>query len=111
LITVILQLGRKITVAKSAMAGFLVALLLASSALAASPALHALVHHDAGSTDHNCFITLFARGHIATAATVQSLLVIVAFFGGLARLWNLEAPASLAYHFSPSRAPPVSPRF
>jgi hypothetical protein len=76
-------------VAKSALAGFLVALILGYCALAASPSLHELFHHDAGSSDHNCFITFFARGQITPAASMQST----------------------DYCFSPSRAPPVFSRF
>jgi len=110
-----LQLERKKSaswlVAKSALAGFLVILILGYSALAASPSLHELLHHDAGSSDHNCFVTFFAKSQITPAAGLQSLAVIVALFGGIALLADILVPSSTDYCFSPSRAPPVSNRF
>jgi hypothetical protein len=115
LIAVNVQLERKAfascRVAKPALAGFLVVLLLGYLALAASPSLHELVHHDAGSADHNCFITFFAGGHITPAAAAQALVVVITLFGGVALLADRFAPASTDYCFSASRAPPVSVRF
>lgn len=106
-----MQLERKKSVsrqfAKSAIAGFLAVLLLGVSALAASPSLHELVHHDAGSADHNCFITFFAKGHVTTAAAAQDLALIVVLFGGVALLTDNFLPSSTDYSFSASRAPPV----
>jgi len=95
-------------VAKPVLAGFLVVLLLGYSALAASPSLHELVHHDAGSVDHNCFITFFARGQITPAAALQGLALIAVLAGGIALLAENFVPASTDYCFSSSRAPPVS---
>jgi hypothetical protein len=93
--------------AKSALAGFLVVLLLGISALAASPSLHELIHHDAGSADHNCFITFFAKGHVTPATTVQGLALVAVIFGGVALLADNFIPSSTDYCFSASRAPPV----
>lgn len=110
-----LQLERKKSaswlVAKSALAGFLVALVFGYSALAASPSLHELLHHDAGSAEHNCFVTFFAKSQITPAASLQSLAIIVMLFGGVALLADTFVPASTDYCFSSSRAPPVSNRF
>lgn len=96
---------------KSALAGFLVALLLGYSAVAASPSLHELLHHDAGSADHNCFITFFAKAQITPAAVAQALVLTAVLFGGIALLADFSAPASRDYCFSASRAPPASVRF
>ncbi|HTA29185.1 MAG TPA: hypothetical protein VK731_01795 [Candidatus Cybelea sp.] len=94
-------------VAKSALAGFLIVLLLGYSALAASPSLHELIHHDAGSADHNCFITLYAKGHITPVAAVEFLALIAVLFGAVALLADQFVPSSTDYCFSASRAPPV----
>lgn len=40
----------------------LIAHLLAIVAMAASPRLHEVAHHDADHGDHNCAVTLFAGG-------------------------------------------------
>jgi hypothetical protein len=98
-------------VAKPALAGFLALLLLAYSALAVSPSLHELLHHDAGSSDHNCFITFFAKGQITPAAIVQGAVLVAALFGGVALLADFSIPASKDYCVSASRAPPASSRF
>lgn len=94
-------------VTKSAIAGFLAVLLLGFSALAASPSLHELVHHDAGSADHNCFITFFAKGHFVTSETVRDLTLVAALFGGVALLTETFLLPASDYSFSASRAPPV----
>ena len=94
-------------VAKSAIAGFLAVLLLGVSVLAVSPSLHQLVHHDAGSPDHQCFITFFAKGHVAPAVTAQTVALVAVLFGGVRLLADNFLPSSTAYCFSASRAPPV----
>lgn len=43
-------------------------LVLFTAALASSEALHKLIHHDAGEANHECAVTLFAHGHVETAA-------------------------------------------
>jgi len=35
--------------------------------MAASPALHELIHVDAGQPDHHCTVTLFAHGQVDSA--------------------------------------------
>ena len=85
----------------------MVVLLLGFSALAASPSLHQLIHHDAGSSDHDCFVTTFAKGHVTLASAAQSLAVMVVLFGGVALLAKNFVPSSTDYCFSASRAPPV----
>jgi hypothetical protein len=35
--------------------------------MAASPALHELIHFDAGKPDHHCTVTLFAHGQVDSA--------------------------------------------
>jgi xanthine/uracil permease len=42
----------------------LVALVLLLNAMAACPALHELIHHDADAPDHECGVTMFAHGQV-----------------------------------------------
>jgi hypothetical protein len=53
---------------KSFIASLLMGLILFTAALASSEALHKLIHHDAGEANHECAVTLFAHGHVETAA-------------------------------------------
>ena len=48
--------------------GLLVAFVLLLNAMAASPALHELIHKDAEGPTHSCAATLFAHGHVESAA-------------------------------------------
>ena len=53
--------------AAPATATLLALLVLALNALAASPALHERLHHDAHECGHQCAITLFAHGQVEHA--------------------------------------------
>ena len=50
------------------LAVLLVGLVLLLNAMAAVPALHELIHQDAGKTDHQCAVTVFAHGQVESAA-------------------------------------------
>jgi len=58
------------------------ALVVLLAVLAASPALHEWLHHDAGDTNHECAVTLFQHGAglattaIAVAATVWIVVAL-----------------------------------
>lgn len=45
-------------------AGLLVAVVLLLDAMAACPALHELIHHDADTPGHHCAVTMFAHGQV-----------------------------------------------
>jgi hypothetical protein len=97
--------------AKPALGGLLVLLLLLLSALAASPTLHQRLHADSSGPDHNCVITFFAKGQISQAPAALILTAFVSLVGAIALLAeNLLLP-SADYRFSASRAPPSSSRF
>jgi hypothetical protein len=49
-------------------------LVLLLNAMAACPALHELIHHDADSEEHHCAVTMFAHGQV-DSATVDILVV------------------------------------
>jgi hypothetical protein len=53
---------------RSALAALLVAIILLLDAMAACPALHEMIHHDAGKEDHDCAVTMLALGKMDSAA-------------------------------------------
>ena len=64
---------------KSLVAVLLIGLVLFMAALASSEALHKLVHHDADEADHQCAVTLFAYGHVDSAACDVPVVVPTTF--------------------------------
>ena len=84
-----------------------VALVLLLSVLAASPGLHAWLHGNAGETDHECVITLFQHGVVATTAEVVLVFVALVLLA-----WIAAAPSALClapprYWLPPGHAPPA----
>ena len=59
---------RSLRRSQAIIASLLAGLVLLLNALAASPALHELFHPDANNSFHACAVTLFAHGHVDTAA-------------------------------------------
>jgi hypothetical protein len=51
-----------------ALAVLLIGLVLLLNAMAALPALHEFIHKDADEPGHECAVTLFAHGHVESAA-------------------------------------------
>lgn len=76
------------------------------AALGSSPALHKLIHADAGAPDHECVISLFANGQVGSAPDAQILIGLVSLFGGVALLAATLIFSTADYRFSSSRAPP-----
>lgn len=93
-------------VAKSALTGLLVFLLLVSGTLAVSRALHQSLHNDAAGSHHLCLVCLFAKGQVSAAdvALVIALLVLCPLFS--LRVGNPSPLPAFDYRLSPSRAPP-----
>ena len=52
---------------KAALAALLVGMVLFLDAMAASPALHQLIHKDANKAGHECAVTMFAHGKVESA--------------------------------------------
>jgi hypothetical protein len=52
---------------KATLAALLTGMILLLDAMAASPALHELIHKDAGKADHDCVVTVFAHGKLDSA--------------------------------------------
>lgn len=60
---------------KTALASLLVGMIVFLDAMAACPALHELIHHDAGKPGHQCAVTMFAHGKVASATVDVPLAV------------------------------------
>jgi hypothetical protein len=75
--------------------------------LAASPALHARVHTDAGNSDHQCAITLFAHGQVDSPVT-DTLATVPAGVVEIRPQFSVLTPDVRVALLPPGRAPPVS---
>ncbi len=91
---------------KLAGALFLSSLILFLSLLAVSPGLHKLIHAEAAAADHNCAVTLFAKGHVATSTVALIVVGLMLFTGGIPLLSETFVLPLANYRFSSSRAPP-----
>ena len=104
-----LQLERKsfACVAKSALAGLLVLLLLLSSAVAVSSAHRQSHHSDRAKPGDQCVFCLFAHGQVITAEAQPGLSRNAALLAAC-RLPADQTPVLTSdYRLSPSRAPPA----
>ena len=104
-----LQLERKTfgDVARSAVAGWLILLLLLCSALAVQSA-HGRSHHsDRGKGSTQCIVCDFAHGQLIAMDTAPPLACGAPLFTGFVLSANVSLSASLDYCWSPSRAPPI----
>jgi len=92
---------------------------LALGILAASPDLHAWVHHADASpatshalpvsdADHACAVTLFANGMLALALFCLLLLLAPLARDGVVRAIDLIAAADPRYRLLPAQAPPAA---
>ena len=81
---------------------------LSLQAMAAFPALHALVHPDASDPDHECAVTLFSHGQVDVSSAAAPV------FCAPARLIFSQSPPRIIFvsadiRLLPSRGPPASP--
>jgi hypothetical protein len=81
-------------------------LFLGLQVFAASSVLHKAIHHEAGTPDHHCVVTLLTQGHLGTTAV--SLALAALFAALLYCLPSFEAAfARFSFHrLPPGRAPP-----
>jgi hypothetical protein len=94
--------------AAAALAGVLALLLLVSTAVSVSQALHQTVHHDGGATNHLCLVCLFAKGQVSAAEVgLVAPLAVLGVLCGI-RLAGTSCLRGFDYRLSPSRAPPRS---
>jgi len=87
-------------------ASFLVGLVLLLNALAASPNLHAFIHNDADSPEHNCAITIFAHGQVDSAVVEVTAILPVAPVEFLPQT-SVSSFNALVESLPPGRGPPV----
>jgi hypothetical protein len=88
---------------------------LALGIFAASPELHAKLHHTDAShavpvadADHVCAVTLFANGLLALALFCLLLLLAPLARDGVVRAVDKIAAAEPRYRLLPAQAPPVA---
>ena|ERR1044071_7019124 len=62
---------------KAVLAALLVGMILLLDAMASSPALHELIHKDAGKADHDCVVTMFAHGKLDSATANVSVVTTI----------------------------------
>jgi hypothetical protein len=60
-------------IGKPALAALLAGIVLLLDAMAACPALHEMIHHDAGKEDHDCAVTMLAQGK-ANSVTCEIII-------------------------------------
>jgi hypothetical protein len=99
-----------VKVFKPLTSGLLVAFVLLLNAMAASPALHELIHKDAEGPTHSCAATLFAHGHVES--TVCDIPVVLpATFVEASPFIAFSLFSTAIENLPPGRAPPavVSP--
>jgi hypothetical protein len=83
----------------------LAGLVLLLNAMAASPALHELIHKDADSASHSCAATLFAHGHVESAAC-DVLAVLPTTFVETTPHLEFSPFSTAIKNLPPGRAPP-----
>ena len=89
------------------LAGGCAALVVLLAVLAASPALHEWLHHDAGAAAHECAVTLFQHGAdpaVAAVAVVATAWTVVALAAVASTGPDLERRR---YWLPPGNAPPA----
>jgi len=89
------------------LASLLASLVLLLDALAVSPHLHECLHHDAGSSHHQCAVTIFEQGQVEAGSVEAAILQpagVLVFVPSA--VFSVFAPA--IENLPAGRAPPVS---
>lgn len=92
---------------RAIIASLLVGIVLLLDAMAACPALHELIHKDAGNADHECAVTMFAHGKVdsvSVEAAVSESQAFVAIFSPV----EISTFSPAIGHLPAGRGPPVS---
>lgn len=93
---------------KAGISALLVAIVLLLDAMAASPALHKLIHKDADSSDHECAVTMFAHGQVDSVMVDVSLVAVPTPIETTPR-YIFSVSSSTIEHLPNGRGPPVLP--
>src|SRR5271155_1595107 len=86
----------------------IIGMILLIDLMAASPALHELIHFDAGQPDHHCTVTLFAHGQVDSAVCEILLPTISTRWIDTCSPVTLSIVDPLILLLPPGRAPPAS---
>ena len=93
---------------RAILAVVLAGVVLLLNAMAASPALHEWFHSDASQPEHQCAVTLFAHGQVASASVDVPILAAVSLVETICvETFSLYRP--VIEHLPAGRAPPVLP--
>jgi len=91
---------------KSALAALLIGLVLLLDAMAACPALHELIHHDADEPGHECAVTMFAHGKVESATVEVPVSIPTLLVEAAPRIEFCVFGAAID-NLPPGRAPPA----
>jgi hypothetical protein len=91
---------------KSALAALLVGIILLLDAMAACPALHEMIHHDAGKEDHDCAVTMLAAGKMDSAICVI-IIPLPAVAVETTRYFTFSVFSPVIENLPQGRAPPA----
>jgi len=94
-------------IGKILVVSLMLVLWLGTTALAASPQLHHLLHKDSRSTTHECLVTLLSKSQLLAGGAATFVLVLTPVFFGLLLIAESSHFSLIEYRLSPSRAPPV----
>ena len=97
------QLGKRLFVST------IIGIILLIDLMAASPALHELIHFDAGKPDHHCTVTLFAHGQVDSAVGEIVVPTISIRWINTCPPVTLSVVHAFVVLLPPGRAPPASP--
>jgi hypothetical protein len=94
-------------IGKILVVGLMLVLWLGTTALAASPQLHYLLHKDSKSATHECLVTLLSKGQLLAGGAATFVLALIPIFFGLLLIAESSHFSIIEYRLSPGRAPPV----
>ena len=95
-----------VQIGKPALAALLVGVILLLDAMAACPALHELIHHDADQPGHECAVTMFMHGKVDTA-TVEVVVPWIAIQVEPSRQIEFSIFSPAIENLPQGRAPPA----
>ena len=93
-------------IGKPALAALLVGVILLLDAMAACPALHKMIHKDAGKEDHDCAVTMFAHGKVESATVDVPIAIATVLIEATPQIYfSVFSPA--IENLPQGRAPPA----
>jgi len=92
---------------QAVIASLLAGLVLLLNAMAASPTLHEWVHADAGKSEHQCAVTLFAQGQMDSASVAVPVMASLSLVQTVPYV-DISVFHSVLDQLPAGRAPPVS---